>query len=77
MPRYDSLSTFRLDFWESDAFDDDYMATLCWSYDGNLNAGNACAPVPKYWLHEGGFSGYIGPDYLYAITVTFTPYSLP
>ena len=75
MPRYDSLSSFRLDFWESDAFEDDYLTTLCWDAGGWT--GTPCAPVPKLYLHDGVATGYIGPNFEYEYMVTFTPHALP
>lgn len=73
VPHYDSLQSFRLDFWEDDAFDDDYMATLCWDANGNTTTFDNCSVVPKIWLHAGLVNGYIGANNQYGITVTFTP----
>lgn len=62
---YDSLKTFELEFWESDAFENDFVTSFCW-----LDDFDACGPVPKEVLHEGGYSGFDGEYYL---EVTFTP----
>lgn len=62
---YDSIKPFQLDFWEVDAFEDDFITSLCW-----LDEFDACGPVPKVVLHEGTYSGFDGDYYL---EVTFTP----
>lgn len=75
MPAYDSLVPFRLDFWESDVVEDDYLATLCWDGEGVATTFDNCQAVPKHWLHEGTVTGYIGNDI--GVTVNFTAFSWP
>jgi hypothetical protein len=40
---------FWIDFWELDAIDDDFLASLCWDTFGD----GTCGPLPKSILHEG------------------------
>jgi len=63
--RYDSLMPLRIDFWEDDSFDDDYITGLCWQ-----NEFEECTAVPKQWLHEGGFEGSIGD---HGVSIIFVP----
>lgn len=49
---YDPHLSFQLDFWESDAFDDDFLTTLCW---GNV----VCEEVPDAVLRD---RWWTGPD---------------
>jgi len=55
---YDPLLSFMLEFWDSDAFDDDLLTSLCWN-DGS------CTPVPHSVLRGGRWVGYDGSGMFY------------
>lgn len=61
---YDSLKTFRIAFWEDDAFDDDFEISTCWQ-DGNAE----CDVIPDSVIRAGGFDGIIGGDYEFAMWI--------
>lgn len=50
---YDPLDGFLVEFWELDAFFDDFFTSICWTDDFG-----DCGPLPQEVLHDGGFSGY-------------------
>lgn len=56
---YDSLNTLAIDFYEIDAFFDDFITSICW-----MDEASACSPVPPQVLHDGGWSGMIGDSYV-------------
>jgi hypothetical protein len=62
---YDPLKSFLLQFWESDAFDDDLITSLCWG-------GDSCGPVPYEILREGWWSGLDGEG-IYYLALSFDP----
>ncbi len=49
---YDSLQSFRLAFWEADAFYDDFITSLCW-----MDSDDECVAIPKEVLHDGFWAG--------------------
>lgn len=63
---YDSLKSFNLEFWELDAFFDDYLTSMCW---GDLES---CGPVPKSILHDGIYWGMTSDDLFY-VEIFFYP----
>lgn len=62
---YDPLFSFELEFWESDAIDDDLITSLCWN-DGS------CTPVPHSILRAGRWVGYDGSG-TYYLDLRFEP----
>ncbi|PRP92599.1 hypothetical protein ENSA5_47800 [Enhygromyxa salina] len=56
---YDSLSTLQLDFYEVDAFFDDYITSMCWT-----DEFDQCDRVPKLILHDGGWVGMVEESYI-------------
>jgi len=63
--KYDSSRIFKLEFWESDALDDDFITSLCWGQ-------SECDVVPDTILHEGSWEGFDSADEHY-IALEFTP----
>ena len=58
---YDSLLTLVLDFYEIDAFFDDFIVSLCFADDFDPDL---CGPVPKTILHEGEWMGFVEDSYI-------------
>lgn len=62
---YDSLQSFRLAFWEADAFYDDFITSLCW-----LDSDDECLAIPKEVLHDGFWAGTDSSgDYYIELTI--------
>ncbi|MBK8263587.1 MAG: hypothetical protein IPK80_19900 [Nannocystis sp.] len=62
---YDPLTSFWLQFWESDAFEDDLITSLCWG-------GGSCGPIPYEVLREGWWAGLDGGG-TYYLSLSFEP----
>lgn len=60
--------TVALEFWEADAFSDDYFAKICWQQwvEGE------CSEMPDYVFHDYGFSGYTG-DFAFEFAIEVWP----
>jgi hypothetical protein len=56
---YDSLSTLQLDFYEVDAFFDDFITSMCWP-----DQFGECGRVPEIILHDGGWIGMVEDSYV-------------
>lgn len=58
----DFQGSLSIEFWESDAFFDDFITSLCWD---TLDDGE-CGPMPRSILHDGGWSGSFGAEGAYS-----------
>lgn len=65
---YDPYDNFELEFWESDAFENDFIGYMCWE----LDLGE-CYVVPDIILSEGKFAEFFDENY---IEIVFIPLKL-
>jgi len=59
--------SFLIEFWESDAFSDDFVTSLCWDTFGD----GECGPIPRVILHDGEWFGFFGPEDAYSAELLF------
>lgn len=64
----DFSGAFSVDFWEEDAFSDDFITSLCWDTFGD----EACGPFPATILHDGYWFGSFGAEGAYDVEIEIT-----